>query len=289
MFIRYYSGMKIDWTKIRATVGRTLGRHYCEPGWRLAEDWWRSLRDFDLWLVYGGRGVMHLDNATVILRPGVCFWARPGHRYEATHDPKNRLRVNSVHFSLIDQRGRALPYDTSVPPEVHEITNLDYAVSVTGRIVDLIHGPALGRERHKNRGIADQLLTALLMDLDAASSASTAQPLGGTPRHYHQLVADLVSRINESPADAPTVAGMARRAGYSADHFARIFKSVVGQSPQEYIVQARINRARALLTESGLSIGQIADMLGYDDIYFFSRQFKSRTGQSPSRYRKAVR
>ena len=46
-----------------------------------------------------------------------------------------------------------------------------------------------------------------------------------------------------------------------------------------------MRRARMLLTESGNSIGWIADRLGYRDVYFFSRQFKRFHGKSPTAFR----
>jgi AraC-like DNA-binding protein len=53
----------------------------------------------------------------------------------------------------------------------------------------------------------------------------------------------------------------------------------------DFIVEARLNRARQLLLESTLSVSQIADELGYEDVFFFSRQFKERTGRTPTEYR----
>jgi AraC family transcriptional regulator, arabinose operon regulatory protein len=79
---------------------------------------------------------------------------------------------------------------------------------------------------------------------------------------------------------------LARETGYSPDHFSRVFKQVTGQTPQALKVQARLERARQLLTESSLSISMIANALGYEDVFFFSRQFKEKTGRTPTAYRK---
>jgi AraC-like DNA-binding protein len=280
--------MLIDWSTTRAVVGDRVGRHFCEPGWRLDRRWSQSFDDFVLWVVWGGRGWMTADAAPVALRPGVCLWMKPGVIYLARHDPNNRLRVNSIHFRLTDIDGSALPCDASVPTLVHEAADTGCVVAVTGRIVDLLSGPFRSAGDATNRRVADQLLTALLMDLDAAPQRPASPIRGGTQRHHHQLVMDLYRQINESPTDIPSVAVMARRAGYSPDHFARVFKSVVGLTPRDAIVSARVERARLLLTESSLSISQVADMLGYENVYFFSRQFKAKAGHTPSQYRKRL-
>src|SRR5690606_35373071 len=107
----------------------------------------------------------------------------------------------------------------------------------------------------------------------------------GTGRHHHDLIAPLLERIRDDPAHTPTIHRLAKQCGYSPDQLTRIFKQHTGLSPQEYILQARIERAKTLLTESALSISQIADTLGYTDVYHFSRQFKQKAGVTPSAYR----
>ena len=64
---------------------------------------------------------------------------------------------------------------------------------------------------------------------------------------------------------------------------------MTGHRPQAYVIEAKLERARQLLAESALSISEIAEALGYRDIYFFSRQFRQRTGGSPTDYRRRMR
>ena len=82
---------------------------------------------------------------------------------------------------------------------------------------------------------------------------------------------------------------LACSAGYSTAHFARVFRATMGESPQTFIVKARLQRAQRILTDSSLPVGEIATMLGYPDAYFFSRQFKAKVGRSPSEFRAAYR
>jgi len=60
---------------------------------------------------------------------------------------------------------------------------------------------------------------------------------------------------------------------------------VTGETPKDYMIRARLERAATLLRESSQTIGQIADALGYRDAGFFSRQFKQKLGFSPARFR----
>ncbi|HCD33774.1 MAG TPA: hypothetical protein DER01_15290 [Phycisphaerales bacterium] len=60
---------------------------------------------------------------------------------------------------------------------------------------------------------------------------------------------------------------------------------MMGISPQRHLMESRIHRARHLLIETDWSITRIAQVMGYNDVYFFSRQFKQITGQTPSSVR----
>jgi len=60
---------------------------------------------------------------------------------------------------------------------------------------------------------------------------------------------------------------------------------MTGQSPKEFMIKQRMGRALALLRESSHTVTQIADLLGYQDLGFFSRQFKENIGISPDHIR----
>lgn len=278
---------RIDWSKTTVRLSR-CARVRCELGWQLGPAWSKSLADFDLWLVWAGRGRMQTDRGELILRPGLCLWMRPGSRYEAVQDESDRLGVNYIHFMLHGQEGRPLLNSPAIPAEVREVEDPSYFETVTSRIIELRRRALMrdSREPAGTEGIPELLMEALLREFEAGVESDRAGELGGLPKHHRDVIFRQVARIYESPASVPEVRELAREAGYSPDHFSRIFKQVTGQTPQGLKLQARIERARQLLTESSLSIGMIAAALGYEDVFFFSRQFKKKTGMSPSEYRR---
>lgn len=71
----------------------------------------------------------------------------------------------------------------------------------------------------------------------------------------------------------------------SADYVSRVFKQETGMQLSEYITRERMKKARSLLVETGLSVGEISEMVGYDSITYFSRVFKIRNKQTPKEYR----
>ncbi len=74
----------------------------------------------------------------------------------------------------------------------------------------------------------------------------------------------------------------------SKDHFIRLFKNDLQETPTQYIIQRKIERAQLMLITSDLLIKDIAYELSFENISYFNRLFKKATGLTPSDYRKRV-
>jgi AraC family transcriptional regulator of arabinose operon len=75
----------------------------------------------------------------------------------------------------------------------------------------------------------------------------------------------------------------------SADRFRKKFQALAGVSPSRYLAQRRCDEASRLLHQTTLSLGEIAECLGYYDASHFYRHFKQYTGLSPNDYRAVCR
>lgn len=78
---------------------------------------------------------------------------------------------------------------------------------------------------------------------------------------------------------------LAGHLGIDKSYFIRIFKEVTGLPPLKYFLNMKMDTARYALMDRGLSIRQVAVDLGYEDEFYFSRQFKTVVGQSPTEFR----
>jgi AraC family transcriptional regulator of arabinose operon len=75
----------------------------------------------------------------------------------------------------------------------------------------------------------------------------------------------------------------------STSWFNRSFRSAVGTSPMQYILDVRIRNAQTLLETTDYSVTSIAALVGYENPMYFSRLFRKAKGLSPSKYRKTFR
>lgn len=71
--------------------------------------------------------------------------------------------------------------------------------------------------------------------------------------------------------------------GYSK--FRKLFKGTTGQSPHQYQLTLKINKAKELLQTTRLNINEISYQTGFESEFYFSRFFKKKTGLSPTHYR----
>jgi len=86
----------------------------------------------------------------------------------------------------------------------------------------------------------------------------------------------------DKPLRASTLAAIAKM---SLPHYFVVFKRFTGNTPIDYFIKLRMERARELLTMTSCSVKEIAGVLGYDDPLYFSRVFKTVNQTTPTQYR----
>ncbi len=80
-----------------------------------------------------------------------------------------------------------------------------------------------------------------------------------------------------------SIEDLAERMGLSQSYFRKLFTKAYNQSPQQYIINLRINTAYDLLMSGEVNVSEAASLSGFDDIYYFSTLFKKQRGFSPSK------
>ncbi len=81
----------------------------------------------------------------------------------------------------------------------------------------------------------------------------------------------------------------AGQAGISPFHFLRLFSSVLGVTPHQYLVRSRLRHAARLLADNDISITDVAYDVGFGDLSNFVRTFHRAAGVSPRRFREGSR
>ena len=99
--------------------------------------------------------------------------------------------------------------------------------------------------------------------------------------------AEAIKYILENYSDpAFSVSDVADRIGISQMHLRRLVKAKINMSPVQYVTHLRIEKAKNILRTSNLMISEVAALSGFADQYYFSREFKTVVGISPTEYKK---
>ncbi|MGV9992884.1 GlxA family transcriptional regulator [Streptomyces sp. NPDC003374] len=172
-------------------------------------------------------------------------------------------------------------------------------VTVDAEPIFVVDGPVV-TSAGVSTGI-DMALALVEADHGAALALRTARYLvlflkrhGGQAQYSDVLDAQLADHppiraaqewILDNLQDPLPVAELARRANMSQRNFARVFRREVGTTPGQYVERTRIARARELLENTDLAIGQIARRCGFGAPETFFRSFGRSLGLTPKEYR----
>ena len=97
-----------------------------------------------------------------------------------------------------------------------------------------------------------------------------------------------VSLMDQQYTQALSIDDLAHQCHLSTAHFRRLFRKAYGLSPQQYIQNLRIGKAKDLIRSELYSMSEVAARSGFGNIYYFSRVFRQATGMPPSTYGRQV-
>jgi len=103
-----------------------------------------------------------------------------------------------------------------------------------------------------------------------------------------ERISKVLKQIHSSPQKYWTVEQLAQIATMSRTSFSNRFKMLTGETPFNYITQWRVLQAKDLLEESSLSVGEIAEQVGYQSEAAFNRVFKKRVSLTPLKFRQSI-
>jgi AraC family transcriptional regulator len=172
------------------------------------------------------------------------------------------LEFDADRIELVEQR-------RSTDPSLYHIAMALQAGVQSGAGLDRIYGEAL----------STALAVHLLREYGAAV-LGPKRPYGGLTR---EKLVRAVEYIQDQLDTDLTVSGIAQAVGMSPYYFTRLFKESTGQSPHRYVVEARVRKAKELLTTGKFTISEAAYQVGFVDQSHLTRHFKRVFGLPPKR------
>lgn len=235
-----------------------------------------ALKENNLHLLFAGRGFVYLESGEVIelaAGDGFLFGRNAYQRYESSKTEPWDVRW--IHFSAAtplpmlreaDEYGCRL-FSFSASERFAALTERMYKLGGRPQLAD---EPALSAQLYE------------LLMLLAVQSERLEAPSQLRKRDDIRHAAD---RIRERCENDWSLESMAGLAGFSPYHFLRLFRLATGRTPNQFLTESRLVRAKLLLATSSLSVGDVGRSCGYNQPSYFIKLFRAAEGMTPKGYR----
>ncbi|MCI3920732.1 AraC family transcriptional regulator [Paenibacillus sp. TRM 82003] len=239
----------------------------------------RTIGDYELlYFTSGSQGVYVVEGETVPLDVPCFIVSRPGERHEYIYDREMDSRHLFVHFGFEDAPQGKPPLPFLEAGGVCRIPSENELL--IGMMKQLIYLSYALPERTARRSGA--LLLSLLLELNGELELPQQADVEGVPQQIVRAMRYMEEHLHEPLK----VEAVARKVGWSHEHFTRSFALHTGRTPRDMLLQLRIERACQLLMDEGRSIKEVAYEVGFADENYFSRMFKEVKGMTATAYRK---
>lgn len=235
------------------------------------------LRTYDLWVDGKTIDVPHIPSlrtSVMDLESDPICWVGAGFDYVHYHVPKAGLDEIARHHGL-------------EPPGSYKFAICEHDI-VLAELTRYVL-PFIGSRDWTGSLALDQfslILGAHVLRTYAGLPTREKPTRGGLAPWQARRVAEMIRERLDGPL---RLADMARECGLSVSHFTRAFRMTFSVSPYRWLVERKIDLAKALLLTSNFSIADIAIRSGFADQTTLTRTFGRIVHDSPARWRRAMR
>lgn len=224
-------------------------------------------------VVSSGRGACRTGEEVVEVGPAqaLVIPARTPHRYWS--DDRDPWTISWMHVrgENVEEFERSVtPGGVAAVVDVHEPLHV---VGELERALAALESDETMPNVLRAAGAGWSVLAQIAADA-AAGSQTRTEPVRAAQAYLREHL------------EAPVRVGeLAARVGLSTSHFAALFRKATGGGVVEYVKRLRIARASELLVTTAMTVADVARAVGYDDPFYFSRQFRGVHDCSPTTFR----
>ncbi|WP_226704351.1 GlxA family transcriptional regulator [Microbulbifer elongatus] len=207
---------------------------------------------------------------------GVCFLAEAG-----LLDGKPA----TTHWHYFDQFAADYPevklkrqYFITQANKLFCAASVNALADVTVHLIRQLYGPAIAS--HVERNFSHEIRRPF---------EEIAYSEGAVHLHPDEEIVQAQTWLKQHCSEDVKLSEVAKYFDMSVRSFNRRFKLATGQTPLQYLQNVRVDMARELLQSSNLSVNEIAEKVGYQDMGHFTALFKKFLSTTPSEYRTTVR
>lgn len=246
---------------------------------------------YEIHHIHSGYGQVGIQGSVFDLSPGDFYITGPGVNHWQKASENNPMVEYCIRMTLTKDFNTLVPTDL-IPDDMLQLLQvLDehprYVVQENGQISTLFQKIFL-EAYYENLGY-QQVISTLFVQLIFTMTRLYTDKKSNVPLKKVQLNTRRMTVISQYILDNMhqkiTYEILANHIFISPRHLERIIKEETGSSLHQWIMDLRIERAKAYLKDSSLKLREIAEKTGFSNEFHFSRSFKQHTGMNPSECR----
>lgn len=252
---------------------QTLGHFECDS------DYYTKRKGYDSFLMLftlKGSGVLKYRNSTYEARKNSILLIDCLDYQEYETGDGGYWEFDYIHFNGTSGRDYYRLIYENCGPVMPENTAI-------GNFISNIFELAMSSEGMQFEIRASELIVRILTQLLLSGTCDLS---GYRNPEMNGIVESALEFIDKNYTKGIRLKDIADHCGLSRYHFCRVFKSVTGYSPYEYVIKKRINRAKQMLGESNDSVESIAHEVGFGSTSSFIGTFARMEGLTPLKYRR---
>jgi AraC-like DNA-binding protein len=257
-----------------------LKLYYCGTGECSPNHFWGpGIKDhYKIHYIHKGKGIFKYGNKTYNLKEGQGFLICPNNVSYYKADDKEPWSYSWCAFDGLNAEFYLKRANLTIENPIFEYNKDDQISSCFKQMIQ-----AINMEKSNDLRLQSQLYLFLAILIDVAAVDSSIKMAKTNKDIYINKVIDF---IQANYSHKIRISELADYMGLDRKYISLLFKNTVGVSLQDYLISFRINKAKALMKECQLSIGDISRSVGYDNPLIFSKMFKKINGVSPREYRR---
>lgn len=237
----------------------------------------KGRKDYQFLYVVSGKAHFYFDGVKEIVSAGNIVIYRPGESQRYWYCGNDKTEVFWVHFTGSDVKEFFEKY--GITREVH-VVHIGESYEYKKIFQQMIKELKLCKEDY------EQLLANHLHNLMITIHRSVNRKLEGRNQAMGNEIDEAIAYFHMNYNKPINIEEYAKSIHMSVRWFIRNFKEHTKTTPAQYILSLRIINAKALLMQTDYDVKEIANIVGYENAFYFSRIFKKQTGLSPTEYRK---
>lgn len=245
----------------------------------------------ELLYIYSGEGKYEINGTVHNVTAGNLLLINPGvnHAHIVTN-LEHPLMILALGFTDICLKG--MPENQIVFPGQSPVLSIDEELQkrITGLFFDML----AEKEQHfpgkydMMRCYLSQILLHIIRSFSEKPESNNH--MNFVSHRKNHVVKTIMDYMQEHYAEKISLDGIASNMYLSSIYISKLFKEETGESPIHYLIQIRLKQSVELMKEHPeYSIKKIAQEVGYEDAYHFSKIFKKHMSMTPKEYRKFLK